>query len=454
MDEEKNELIEKTEELTEETEELTEETEELDEITEELVEEPIGETAEEKPEKTSGGAKRVIAWVLALCLAFGAGIGVTRIKKNGAEEAPQEVIPQEEVGEQREEMKAKMPDLDAAYATHKPEEIVATIAGHDITWREYFYWLAYDADYIYYYLQTYYNYYGVNPDWTDAMDDEGTTFAQYVVEGAEMCIAQQYILLDYAKEQGFTLSEEKLAEIDAEIEEYKLQNCGENATEEDFAAFLAEQYSTPELFRTIVTNDYVFKGLFDFLYGERGENVSDEDALAYLTDNGYEFHCNHILLLTMDMTTGEELDEETVAQKKAQADELYAELSAIEDAEERVERFKELKEEYCEDSGKTNFPDGYVFTAGMMVSVFEETTAELEDYQLSEPVQSEYGYHIILRLPADPDATVDYSDEGTALSARMLYADKTYGEYISTAIDEAVENVVYADNMKGFDLFK
>ena len=49
-------------------------------------------------------------------------------------------------------------------------------------------------------------------------------------------------------------------------------------------------------------------------------------------------------------------------------------------------------------TGLESSPDGYVFSAGKMVEAFESATRSLEPGQLSGIVESEFGYHIILRL--------------------------------------------------------
>ena len=49
-----------------------------------------------------------------------------------------------------------------------------------------------------------------------------------------------------------------------------------------------------------------------------------------------------------------------------------------------------------------------------MVSAFEDTALALEVGEISEVVESEYGYHIILRLSVDPE---DYRT--TLASARL-----------------------------------
>ena len=63
------------------------------------------------------------------------------------------------------------------------------------------------------------------------------------------------------------------------------------------------------------------------------------------------------------------------------------------------EKFGKLAKELSIDtgSGKKDGNLGY-FTKGMMVKPFEETAFKLEIGQISQPVKSEFGYHIIKRM--------------------------------------------------------
>ena len=74
----------------------------------------------------------------------------------------------------------------------------------------------------------------------------------------------------------------------------------------------------------------------------------------------------------------------------------------------------------------------------MMVEEFENAVKALADYEVSEPVLSAHGYHVIMRLPLNADATVTLSDDGTPLSARRLYANNRFNELIRSRIDASV----------------
>lgn len=84
--------------------------------------------------------------------------------------------------------------------------------------------------------------------------------------------------------------------------------------------------------------------------------------------------------------------------KEATANDVLAKLKAGGD-------FDALMNEYSEDPGLANAPDGYVFTTGEMVQEFEDAAFALGEGKISGLVKSPYGYHIIKREPLDFEGT-------------------------------------------------
>ncbi len=76
-----------------------------------------------------------------------------------------------------------------------------------------------------------------------------------------------------------------------------------------------------------------------------------------------------------------------------------SEALAILDRINNGEKFGKLAKELSTDSGsaKRDGNLGY-FTKGKMVKQFEEAAFKLQIGQISEPVKSDFGYHIIKRL--------------------------------------------------------
>ena len=77
----------------------------------------------------------------------------------------------------------------------------------------------------------------------------------------------------------------------------------------------------------------------------------------------------------------------------------HGESLAVLERIKKGEKFGKLAKELSIDkgSGKKDGNLGY-FTKGMMVKPFEETAFKLEIGQISQPVKSEFGYHIIKRM--------------------------------------------------------
>lgn len=402
--------------------------------------------------------KKFVSILIIICLVFGAAITYTGCGANDAAESETSPEPSAEPSESVDDTEtetASVPQLDfeALYASHDADEVVMTMDGENVTWEEYFYWLYYSGVQVNNYINQMaanMSAYGMNVTWDDAADDTGISFKYYVVQLAEDNIRQIHSIKKFSAENDVTLTEDNLKAIEEQRKTDMVNLCGEEVSDEEFAEFLKSTYYLPiKVYDDMNEINYLYQNCFAKLYGEDGEKLSDEKAEAYLKDSGY-MNAAHILFMTVDPSTGEALDDETIAEKKALADKFAAELAGITDTEKLQERFAEIKDEYCEDTGKEAYPDGYIFTPGTMVTEFEDTVNALEDYQVSEPVESRYGYHIIMRLPLTIDTVLKTSDSGTPLTARALAANQEYGEKLD-ACNDGIE-IVYTDAFTGFGI--
>jgi len=79
--------------------------------------------------------------------------------------------------------------------------------------------------------------------------------------------------------------------------------------------------------------------------------------------------------------------------------EKQSESLAIVERIKKGEKFGRLAKELSIDSGSAK-KDGNLgyFTKGMMVKSFEQVAFKLQIGEISEPVKSEFGYHIIKRF--------------------------------------------------------
>ena len=321
-------------------------------------------------------------------------------------------------------------DYEALYALYEPDEIVMTVGERNITWGEYFYYLYMQATQIENHLESMAEY-GTELSWEDPIEEgSDETFLEAALESAEHTAWHMSVMTDFAKAKGFTLNDESLAAIE-ELEASDIEMvCGEGATHDDFVEYLSEQYMPYSLYHYMNVVDALYtQGVTD-IYGEGGKDIPDEEALAWLEENGY-MSADHIMFSTMDMETYEPLDEVVNDEKLIKAQDLADELMAIEDDAERLARFRELKEEFDDDIGKEYYPDGYTFAPGTMVSEFEDAVKSHGDYEVCGPIETEYGYHVIMTLPFNLDAIAEYGNDGEPQTCRYIAAMGDYATLIT-----------------------
>ena len=358
------------------------------------------------------------------------------------EPSPAPADPAAEAGEETaEEIPAAAGvDYEALYALHAPDEVVMTVDGKDVTWQDYCYVYSSQAIDMEQQFQMYQNY-GYAMGWDSQADEEGHSYAELLPDMVEDFLAQLGAIEKMAEDNDIRLSDEEEAALQELHESNFATFCGEGATEEDFYAFLDSIHLSPELYWRMNRANSLYQAGFNSLYGENGEKLEEQEALAQLEKDGI-ISADHILISTIDLATREALDEATVAEKAALAQQIAEELRGIEDPEERAARFAELKEQHNEDPGSAA---GYVFGPGVMVEEFYNGALALEPGEISEPVQSAYGYHIILRRDVDLDTELTGSQgyTGRTNAAWTLYSAK-----LDAILEQVTESVRYAQGFQ------
>lgn len=306
------------------------------------------------------------------------------------------------------------------------EDGIALVNGRRVTKEEFSYFIGYYMNYVQ-------ESYGEVEDWT-AEISEGKTYGDYVKEAALDWFVYAAALTQQAERSNVVLTEQDETYLTNQWEEFV------SGYEDEASALAAlEEYScTKELYQYILEVQYLGQKIFNNLYGEIGQALSDEQCAAMVEGDGY-LMAKHILLQTQTKNeNGEtvEMSEEEKAEKYAKLEGLKEQLEAA-DAEERAKLFDELMLEYSEDPGSTNSPEGYLFQEGDMVTEFYEGTLALEEYEISEIVTTSYGYHLIERIPINYDAMPSsysyYSNYGyDYLTLRYLCADEAYNSSINS----------------------
>lgn len=308
-----------------------------------------------------------------------------------------------------------------AGCSQRNSDTVMTVNGSEVSWDEYMYWIGYATNQ----LDQYYSYTGSATDYTDSETTD------IILKDAKKAIVEQHVIFAKAEELGLKADEEKVDEV---ISDYIKYYCGEDGTEEDFAELIKDSYATVDTFKSMVRSNLLYTDIINKMYGENGADISKEDVQAYAKDNDY-ITASHILLLTTD-EEGNELSKKEQAKLEKQANGFVKELRAIDDDKKRLKRFNELKAEYCQDTGKESFPDGYCFTTGTMVEAFDTAARALDKYEVSDVVKSDYGFHVIIRLPLTGKDLCNSSD-GYPVALSALIAEEKFNEQFDKWVADA-----------------
>ncbi|MGE4484351.1 MAG: peptidylprolyl isomerase [Oscillospiraceae bacterium] len=281
-------------------------------------------------------------------------------------------------------------DFEKAYATYEPDTVMAVIDGEDITWQQLFYWINNT-------LNNFEQNYQEITDF-DAICYDDVTYGQYVLENSLNATVYYKAIKEYATALGIELTSDEKAEIKTKYDAAVEQAGGEEA----FAEYLASIYCSDDYYNYNLECAYLYNLCFEHNYGANGEKLSEEEILEDTSKDGYMM-AKHILFKITD-DDGNALSDEEKAAKYKNAEDVLAQLDAAAPAE-VPELFDKLMNENSEDTGLTLFPNGYLFQSGEMITEFEEAVAGLNEGEYSGIVETSYGYHIIMRLPIDVEAT-------------------------------------------------
>lgn len=202
--------------------------------------------------------------------------------------------------------------------------------------------------------------------------------------------------------RGAVISQTDAEEMDAQLQEM----IGQLGGEEYFQNWLDQGCISREGFLALNRVPYLDEALMEMMEQAGELEVTAEEVDDFIEEYGI-YGAKHILLSTRrsnaDGSGYEEFSDEEKAQVLQKAQDLRRQLSDAGDSE---ELFDELMNEYSEDGrnedGTLSSPNGYTLAyAGQMVPEFEAGALALEVGQISDPIQTDYGYHIILRIPED-----------------------------------------------------
>lgn len=392
--------------------------------------------------------KKLLALVLSGALAVGALSGC------GSKEEP---APQPEQPVQAESVDLSVLTGPVEYVSGlAPDTVVGNVGKYEITADMLMYWFNYSVNY----TGQQYTALGMTDfDWGADMG-EGVTVAQAILNSA-LELSAYYTLLPQMAQQEYGLipDEADMAGVESDLAEAEAHFGSAEKAEH----YMWMNMTTEEFYRELVGSSSLELRLQETLFGPGGEyEPTDAEVLAFADEQGH-YGAKHILLMTQNPNeyvydeagnpTGyAPLSEDEIAQKKALAEKL---LGKLDNAKDPIALFDSLMNEYSEDTGLAAYPDGYTAAPGQMVAPFEKAAKELKEGEISGIVESDFGYHIIQRIPLDPAvfkgdyiaARVDELAQGWLQESEISHNEAFEGIDPVAAIDKlfAMQDAIYME---------
>ena len=278
-------------------------------------------------------------------------------------------------------------------------ETVLTVNGDAVTADEYSGYMLYNMQY----YASMYAQMGLTDLWSN--EDMAKSLGASMPEAAEQQAIYARVVMQKFNELGLKLSYNEQKEM-ASVR----RNSIANTTKDAYLNQIAQFGFSDQTYQNFMYISQCYQALNDYYFGENGVNTpSDEDIQKYYEDN--YITAKHILITTVDPASGETKRTDEEAKKEAQS--ILDRINAGED-------FDTLMNQYSEDTGLSNNPNGYTFTEGQMVTEFYDGAKALAEDEVSELVKSNYGYHIIKRVKLDDSQLDNFkSDIISAISGSM-----------------------------------
>ncbi len=319
------------------------------------------------------------------------------------------------------------------------DEVVFEVGEHDIMLSR--------VNFLLYQIKSYYEtYYG--PTVWDMQATEDQTVEEFVRNDIKNVSVRLAVVEDMAAEKGIELTEE-------EIQSYKEQaNQFFNTLDQEAIDKYGLSHETIE---ALILSQGLSQKVYeeetaDFEYDKdrvQSELEADEKYQAIM-DAGVDHYydtvtARHILIKTVD-DSGQPLSDEEKAEARAKIEDL------LEQAKNGAD-FAELATENTEDPGSADKGGEYTFGRGKMVPEFEEAAFGLEEGEISDVIETSYGYHIIKLETknastddqiAQAEQDIENIRQSLIDKQRMEEFDSIYQDYLDANYTVTVNDDVWA----------
>jgi len=241
----------------------------------------------------------------------------------------------------------------------------------------------------------------------------GTAERKQLDQQAVAFLVQRVELAQAAEDMDIEVTDK---DVQARLDQIKKQYFA--GDEKRYQKQLKQQGLTDAQVRRDVRANVISEKLFDAV--TKDVKVTDADVKKYYEDNQAQYgtpesrEVRHILVKT-----------------RAQANKLYDQLKAKNGA-----NFAALAKKYSQDPGSKDQGGKYNVVKGQTVAPFEQTAFLLEKGQISRPVKTQYGYHIIQPLGETKPAKTQPLDKNLREQIRSQLLTQKRNEAMNTWVKD------------------
>jgi len=256
--------------------------------------------------------------------------------------------------------------------------------------------------------------YGDDAFWTEEKAEE---LSEEILADTYETLRQQYAILSLAKKYGIERTDSAIGElVDSQMTAVIEGYGGEKAyTEALEAAFM-----TDSVYRFFLTVNAVSEELY-YAMLEKGDLMADGDGLTAVIRSDEFVRVKQILI--------ENGADDDPAENRETAEKARARAAAGED-------FDALVKEYGEDLYMFNNTDGYYMCRGVWHKAFEDTAFSLGIGEISEVIETDAGYSVLLRCEKEEsyisahlaELGEDYRDAVFSLAIEKTASEMTVSE--------------------------
>ncbi|MGL5693557.1 MAG: peptidylprolyl isomerase [Peptostreptococcaceae bacterium] len=235
--------------------------------------------------------------------------------------------------------------------------------------------------------QTVEMYYG-NTIW-DQEIEEGVKYRDNFKEMILDQMVYTEAVYEAAKKENLVPTDE---EVNKDIEKFKESSKDNKESQKELEKMgINDEFLKFQFTRDLASEKY--KANF-----EKNNPVTDEEIKKYYEDNKKDFYvdqvkASHILIKTID-DQKKPLSDKEKAEAKKKAEEALAKVNS-------GEEFSKIAKEYSQDGSSQNGGDLGFFSKGEMVKPFEDAAFSMKAGEISDIVETEFGYHIIMVTDID-----------------------------------------------------